>query len=110
MRLLFDHNLSPDLKALLSDLHRQSLHVWDLEMDTAADTEIWAYALEHGFVIVTKDADYRELSIMRGHPPKVIWVRLGNCPTSDVAALLRQHHVALTSFSRDEDEGLLELF
>ena len=66
MRLLFDHNLSPDLKSLISDLYPQSLHVWDLEMDTAADTVIWAYAVEGDFVIVTKDSDYRDLSIARG--------------------------------------------
>ena len=110
MRLLFDHNLSPDLKALLSDLYPQSLHVWDLEMDTAADTVIWAYALDAGFVIVTKDADYRDLSIARGHPPKVIWIRLGNCPTSDVDALLRERHDELMAFYRDDRTGLLELF
>lgn len=78
MRLLFDHNLSPDLTSILSDLYTGSIHVWDLEMDTAADTRIWDYALDHGFVIVTKDADYRDLSITRGHPPKVIWIRLGS--------------------------------
>ena len=109
MRLLFDHNLSPDLKTLLSDLYHQSLHVWDLEMDTASDTAIWAYALAGGFVIVTKDADYRNLSIARGHPPKVIWIRLGNGPTSDVAALLRERHDALTAFYRDDAAALQEL-
>ena len=110
MRLLFDQNLSRQLRRLLADIYPQSEQVREIGLADAEDTTIWGYALEGGFVIVTKDADYRDLSIMRGHPPKVIWVRLGNCPTSDVAALLRQQHDALTSFYRDEDEGLLELF
>ena len=108
MRLLFDHNLSPDLVALLSDLYPESIHVWDLEMDAAADILIWAYALEGGFVIVTKDADYRDLSAARGHYPKVIWIRLDNCPTSDEASLLRNRHDDLTNFSRYDRSGLLE--
>ena len=109
MRLLFDHNLSPALKVLLGDIWPQSLHVWDLDMDTADDTVIWAYAEEQGLVIVTKDADYRDLSLSRGHPPKVIWLRLGNGPTSQVAALLRSRHSDLLAFHQDNAVSLLEL-
>ena len=110
MRLLFDHNLSPALKGMLADLWPRSLHVWDLNMDAADDTVIWAYAREGGLVIVTKDADYRDLSLVRGHPPKVIWIRLGNGPTSQVAALLRNRHSELTAFYDNAAQGLLELF
>ena len=109
MRLLFDHNLSPALKVILADLCPRSLHVWDLDMDTADDTVIWAYARERGLVIVTKDADYRELSLARGHPPKVIWIRLGNGPTSQVAALLRERYGELTAFYDNVAMDLLEL-
>lgn len=70
---------------------------------------IWAYALEGGFMIVTKDADYRELSIALGHPPKVIWIRLDNCPTSDVAALLRERYDELMAFDQDSATALPEL-
>ena len=79
-------------------------------MDTAADTLIWDYAIAGGFSIVTKDSDYRDLSIARGHPPKIIWIRLGNGPTSTVAALLRTRRNELTAFYRDDRAGLLELF
>ena len=109
MRLLFDHNLSPDLTTALADLYPQSLHVWNLEMDTAPDTAIWDYALQRGLVIVTKDADYRALSAARGHPPKVVLVRLGNCPTALVAALLRRRYNDLAAFCRDDAAALLEL-
>lgn len=110
MRLLIDHNLSPALKVMLADLRPQSVHVWDLDMDTADDTVIWAYARERSLVIVTKDADYRDLSLSRGHPPKVIWIRLGNGPTSQVATLLRDRHSELTAFHDNAAEGILELF
>ncbi len=109
MRLLFDHNLSPVLKRALANLYPQSLHVWDLEMDTADDIVIWAYARERGLVIATKDTDYQNLSLAHGHPPKVIWIRLGNCPTSEVAALLRNRYNDLRDFYRDDTASLLEL-
>ena len=109
MRLLFDHNLSPALKAALADLYPQSRHVWDLGMDTATDAVIWDYARARGLVIVTKDADYRELAAARGHPPKVILVRLGNGPTTGVARLLRSRYADVAAFCRDDTAALLEL-
>lgn len=70
MRLLFDQNLSRHLRALLSDLYSGSLQVREIGLADAPDTVIWAYAIEHGLVIVTKDVDYYGLSAARGHPPR----------------------------------------
>ena len=109
MRLLFDHNLSPALAMTLADLFPGSEHVWDHNMDTASDIAIWTYATEHGLTIVTKDIDYRELSLVRGHPPKVVWIRLGNGPTADVEALLRQRYNQLIGFNADDAAALIEL-
>ena len=109
VRLLFDRNLSPQLKRILSDLYPQSLHVADLEMETAADTVIWEYASARGLVVVTKDADYRDLSISRGHPPKVVLIRSGNCPTMEVAALLRERYDDLLAFYQDEQAAFVGL-
>jgi predicted nuclease of predicted toxin-antitoxin system len=60
-------------------------------------------------VLVTKDEDFHRLSVMQGAPPKVVWIRLGNCSTEDIAALLRQHEQAIRSFVDDRDSGFLEL-
>lgn len=86
MRLLFDQNLSRQLCTLLADLYPQLQQVRAARLADAPDAAIWDYALGNDFVIVTKDADYRDLSIACGHPPKVIWIRLGNCSTAAVAA------------------------
>jgi len=109
MRLLFDQNLSRHLRVLLSDLYPGSLQVREIGLADAPDTLIWAYAIEHGLVMVTKDVDYYDLSAARRHPPKVVWIRLGNCPTSEVADLLRERHCDLLVFCRDDAAGLLEL-
>ena len=110
MRLLFDQNLSRQLRRMLADLYPQSEQVREIGLADAPDNVIWDYALDHGFVIVTKDSDYYDMSLTCGHPPKVIWIRLGNCPTSAVAELLRNRYDELMAFYRDDGAALLELF
>lgn len=73
MKLLFDQNLSPRLVDLLSDLYPNSAHVSLVELDRALDVALWNYASENGYTIVTKDADFDELSQARGYPPKIVW-------------------------------------
>lgn len=72
MKLLFDHNLSPRLIKSLSDIYPDSNHVYPLGLDEARDPEIWEYARREGFLIVTKDADFSDLCMLLGFPPKVI--------------------------------------
>ena len=81
MKLLFDENLSPRLVAALADLFPESAHVDRLGMGGEPDPVIWEYAKCHGFVLVSKDSDFHERSLLYGHPPKVVWIRRGNCST-----------------------------
>jgi predicted nuclease of predicted toxin-antitoxin system len=73
------------------------------------DDVIWEYAKEHGFIVVTKDSDFRDLSEKLGHPPKVILITLGNVPTAEVESLLRQRHADVISFQHDAGRGFLAL-
>ena len=109
MRLLFDQNLSPRLVAMLADLHSGSTHVRNEGLEKADDDTVWAYAARHGLVIVSKDADFHQRSFVFGHPPKVIWIQRGNCPTDEIAALLRARHPDLVAFELDEMASFLAL-
>ncbi len=109
MKLLFDQNLSPRLVGMLQDLYPESLHVRNIGLGDVGDDEVWAYAKDHDFSIVTKDADFPRLSVLHGHPPKVVWVRLGNCTVSEVESLLRKQYDNLLSFYQDEGRAFLEL-
>ncbi len=110
MRLLFDQNLSWRLREALRDLYPQSLPVRDVGLASAVDVTVWVYAKEHGLVIVSKDADFRHLGFTYGHPPKIIWIRRGNCSTGEIATLLRKHHNAVLAFYEDGQEVVLTLF
>ena len=109
MKLLFDHNLSPKLVRRLADLHSGSTHVFLEGMDREVDSNVWEYARRNGYVIVTKDADFADMSVLRGHPPKVIWVRIGNCTTHQIEDLFRGQQGMISTFEADQTIGLLEL-
>ena len=108
MRLLLDQNLSTRLLTVLDNLYPGSTHVREVGLQ-ADDATVWRYAAEHGFVIVSKDADFHERSFVHGHPPKVIWIRRGNCPTDEVAVILRDRHAEMLAFERDEEGSFLAL-
>ena len=85
MKLLLDENLSRRLIPFLQTAYPGSTQVVLEGLERANDRDIWQYAKDHDFVIVTKDADYYDLSLLLGAPPFVIWLQTGN---SDKAAVL----------------------
>lgn len=109
MKLLFDQNISPRLVQRLAAEYPDSAHVSMCGLDQASDNEVWDYARDHGFVIVTKDADFSDLSVLLGFPPKVVWLRLRNCPTSDIETILRVHQSTLEALEHDPNTGIVEL-
>ena len=109
MKLFFDENLSPALVSRLADLFPDSLHVRDVGMKATIDPNVWDYAKDNDLMIVSKDADMHDLSLIYGNPPKVIWVRLGNCSTSQVENLLRQEFEVIEEFYEDDSVSLLVL-
>lgn len=108
--LLFDQNLSPRLIGQLSDLYPDSVHVSNLGLSTAFDQVVWEYARQGDYIIVTKDVDFSELSLLLGFPPKVAWVRRGNCSTREIELLLRASYDAIAALSDDPETGILTLF
>lgn len=110
MKLLFDHNLSHKLIARLADVYPGSTQTRLLGFARAADPEIWFYARTHDLVVVSKDEDFSELAILRGAPPKVVWLRLGNCSTPSVEQLLRQNVSVISDFVADAERVVLELY
>ena len=110
MKLLFDQNISPFLVERFGGLFPGSTHVQLIGFDRKTDAALWDFAHDNGFIIVTKDVDFCDRSALLGHPPKVIWVRLGNCTTSEIESALRAHHVQIMAFAMDEALGVLAVF
>lgn len=109
MKLLFDQNLPPNLVNRLGDLFPGSSHVFRLGLDTASDDAVWNYARDNGFTLVSKDADFSDMNLLRGFPPKVLWLRIGNCTTAQVETLFRLHQKAIEQMGSDPTVGILAL-
>jgi predicted nuclease of predicted toxin-antitoxin system len=109
MKLLFDQNLSPRLVTRLVELYPDSNHVYPLRLDRVLDHEVYEYARREGFLLVTKDADFSDLCVLRGFPPKVIWIRRGNCTTVTIEQILRRHYDDIKALSSDPFIGVLTL-
>lgn len=110
MKLLLDQNLSPRLVSRLADLYPDSQHVSFLGLDQADDRAVWEYANQNDFTVVTRDSDFSELSVLRGFPPKVIWIRRGNCSTNQIEKILRSHNQNIIQFNKDPELGVLTLY
>ena len=109
MKLLFDENLSHKLVRALEDLFPDSEHVRNLGLKAADDHLIWEHAKNKDLIIVSKDSDFYQRSLLFGHPPKVIWIRRGNCSTVAVEAILRLHFQDVKDFYEDPYESFLIL-
>ena len=109
MKLLFDENLSYLLVRRLAELFPESAHVRDVGLSGKTDEEVWRLAAAHGYCIVSKDDDFRQRSFVRGHPPKVIWIRRGNCSTENIERILRFHAESILHFANDSSASLLAL-
>ncbi len=109
MKLLLDQNLSPTLAKSVSDLYPGSAHVHDCGLASADDSAVWDYAKRHGFTIVTKDSDLHDRSLLYGSPPKLIWLRVGNCTTARLESLLRGYFAEIQNFEANPLEAFLVL-
>ena len=109
MRFLFDQNLSPGLVGLLADLFPGSIHVREAGLQATDDEAVWAYAVEQGLAIISKDSDFHQRSFLFGQPPKVVWIRRGNCSTREIEIIIRAHYDDLLAFDEDEAGAFLSL-
>jgi predicted nuclease of predicted toxin-antitoxin system len=109
VKLLFDENLPPRLADVLQVEFPGSIHVHSCGLESADDEAIWEYAGRGGFTIVSKDSDFQERSVLRGGPPKVIWLRIPNSSTTEIAAGIRGVLPVIRKFIADTEETLLIL-
>lgn len=103
MKLLFDANLSPKLVARLAGLFPDSVHVFDTGLaHHTPDEDIWQYARNNGYAIVTADSDFLKLAVEQGGPPKVVQLENCNYRTAVAEYVLRLNAVRIAELERSE--------
>lgn len=109
MKLLLDKNLSDRIVYRIIDLYPSSEHVKTLALTNTEDGIIWEYAKANDFVIVSKDSDFHQRSLLYSHPPKFVYIQAGNCPTSKIVQVLRDNFDTIIQFGHRESESILVL-
>ncbi len=98
MSLLFDQNISFRIIKKIQDTFPNSKQIKELGLENNSDIEIWRFAKENNYTIVTFDADFFEISNLKGHPPKIIWLRTGNTTTENIIEILKLKKEVITDF------------
>ncbi len=110
MRILLDENLSFKLESKLKSVFPNLIHVSDIGLQGREGNNIFEFARNNSFdAIITNDEDYYWLSLLKGFPPKIIWLRLGNMTTENVVLTLTSKQVEIQNFLIDPDEICLEI-
>ena len=109
MKLLLDENLSDRIIHQIVDLYPNSEHVKTLGLTNTDDSVIWEYAKTNDFAIVSKDSDFHQRSLLYSHPPKFIYLRIGNCPTSKIIQILRNNRDTILQFESSKTDSILVL-
>ena len=92
MKLLLDENLSDRIINKIIDRCPASKHIKTLALTNSDDAVIWEYAKGNNFILVSKDADFHQRSLLYdGQPPKFIVLRIGNSPTTKIVQALRDN-------------------
>ena len=108
-RLLLDENLSERLLQPLTETFPGSDHVRSLSGSGVSDSSAWEIARSAGWVLVTRDEDFVGMSVLRGAPPKIVWLNIGNSRNAVIAALLKSHAADIVHFVAHEDYTFLAI-
>lgn len=109
MKLLLDENLSRRIVPFLQTAFPGSSQVALLGLESASDSEIWQYAKTNDFVIVSRDSDFQERSLVAGHPPQVVWLKIPNRSKTIVLNILLDHHTEIEHALIEQDRACVEI-
>ena len=98
MKLLFDQNISYRIISKLSTTYSDVFAIKELHLENSKDIEIWNYSKTNDFTLVTFDSDFFDLATLYGHPPKIVWLRLGNISTGELTMYLENKYSIIKEF------------
>ena len=106
MKLLLDENLSRRIVPFIQGLYPNSTQVG---LEQSDDKTIRQYAIDNDFVIVTKDADYYDMTVLYGQPPKIIWLKTSNQSKAATIKTLQDNQQAIEKALMIDDKACIEI-
>jgi len=110
MKLLLDENLSRRVVPFIQEAFPDSTQIALLGMENSIDKDIWQYAHDNNYVIVTKDSDFYEMSLLYGQPPKIIWLKIGNQTKAATIRVLIENSADIERLLIAEDKACIEIY
>lgn len=109
MKLLLDENLSRRIVPFIQDRYPGSTQVALMGMEQTNDKAIRQYAIDNGYVMTTKDADFYEMNLLYGSPPKIIWLKMGNQSKAETIKALLDNYQAIEQALLQDDKDYIEI-
>jgi len=109
IKLLFDQNISYRLVSRLKEVYPNSQHVAAIGLDMASDIDVWTYAKDNQYVLVSKDSDFNDICTLYDFPPHIIWLRLGNSRVTTVYEALVKHKDKVNIIVEENKTGIIEI-
>lgn len=98
MKFIIDAQLPKSLSDFLNAAGFNSIHTLELpEMNRTGDNAITTRADIEDRIVVTKDADFLDSYLVFGKPAKILLVKTGNIPNSDLLKLFQDNLDVLQS-------------
>ena len=99
MKFLVDAQLPRKLAVLLQSSGHDVIHTLDLpDKNHTTDEVLCRLAADEQRVLVTKDGDFVDSFLLRGLPPKLLFVTTGNISNSELLALFRGNLQSIVAF------------
>lgn len=107
MKILIDENLPKSLAKTFSEFSIEANHVSEFNLLKQNDNVIWSFAIKESMTIISKDNDFYSLSVLKGYPPKIIFLQIGNCSVSNLKNILLSKKEIILEFLENDVNGLL---
>lgn len=85
VKFFVDTQLPPLLAKFLTEKQFDAIHTTDLpDGHLLQDNEIVSIAIAENRIVVTKDSDFLDNYLLKGAPPKILLLKLGNTNNRDL--------------------------
>ena len=109
MNLLFDQNISPKILKKLPSEFSNCQQVRFVGLEDSSDFEIFQFAKNKGFAVVTFDSDFIDLNTLHGTPPKIVYLNTGNLTTKNISKILTENFLKIHHYLNSESDDILEI-
>ncbi len=86
------------------------MHVTDVNPKLAGDLSIFDYALGNNLRSSLLTRDFTNIQAIRGYPPKIVWLRMGNISTLNIINKLSQNKASIEEFVSGSELSILEIY